>query len=124
MPGDPWKPEKIYRGAGGAEGVAGAEGFEAGVGGAAAGAEAAVDPGALSPEPLAGAAAAGAASEPESPPDGAGGFAEPYPSLYHPPPAKWTAGAVMVRSSSPAQKGQTVISTSENFWIFSVRRWH
>ena len=29
----------------------------------------------------------------------------------------------MTRSSWPLQWGQTVISVSENFWIFSVRLW-
>jgi len=89
-------------------------------GAAAAGALAAgAAAGALSPEPpldpAAGAAAGAAPSLADSPPAAAGGFTEPYPSLYHPPPAKWTAGAVMVRSSTPPQCGQTVISGSENF---------
>lgn len=68
---------KLYRVARGVEGADDAVGLEGGVEGAAAGADAAVEAGALSPEPLVGAAAAGAASEPDSPPDGAGGFAEP-----------------------------------------------
>jgi hypothetical protein len=51
------------------------------------------------------------------------GLALPYPSAYHPPPLKETAGAERTRSSLPAQWGQTVISGSENFWIFSVWRW-
>ena len=29
----------------------------------------------------------------------------------------------MVRSKGPLQWGQMVSSASENFWIFSVRRW-
>jgi hypothetical protein len=56
-----------------------------------------------------------------SPPDF--GLALPYPSAYHPPPLKETAGAEMTRSRGPLQKGQTVISASENFCIFSVCRW-
>ena len=68
---------KLYRVAGGVEGADDAVGLEGAVEGAAAGADAGVEAGALSLEPLAGAAAAGAASEPDSPLDGAGGFAEP-----------------------------------------------
>lgn len=52
------------------------------------------------------------------------GFAEEYRSLYHPPPLKWAAGAVRVRSIRPLQCGHTVNGASANFWIFSVRRPH
>jgi len=51
------------------------------------------------------------------------GLALPYPSAYQPPPLKATAGAERTRSRGSLQKGQTVISGSENFCIFSVRRW-
>lgn len=71
---------ELYRVAGGVEGADDADdavGLEGAVEVVAAGADAGVEAGALSPEPLAGAAAAGAASEPDSPLDGAGGFAEP-----------------------------------------------
>jgi hypothetical protein len=51
-------------------------------------------------------------------------LAEEYKSLYQPPPAKLKAGAVIVRSNAPPQCGQTVSSGSENFNIFSMRRWH
>jgi hypothetical protein len=64
---------------------------------------------------------------PDSPllsPPLAPGFALPYPSAYQPPPLKLIAGAEITRSSEPPQKGQTVISASENFWIFSVWRLH
>lgn len=54
----------------------------------------------------------------------AAGFAEEYRSLYQPEPLNWMAGAVSVRSRVPPQCGQVVSSGSENFWIFSVRRWH
>ena len=65
--------------------------------------------------------AAGADESPLSP--AAPGFADEYPSLYHPPPLNEMAAAVIVRSRFPPQCGQTVRSASENFWIFSVRRW-
>lgn len=55
---------------------------------------------------------------PEAPspePAAAGGLGEEYRSLYQPEPLNWIAGAVNVRSSGPLQKGQTVISGSENF---------
>ncbi len=51
-------------------------------------------------------------------------LADEYKSLYQPPPLKLIAGAVSTRSSIPPQCGQTVISVSENFWIFSVCLWH
>jgi len=54
----------------------------------------------------------------------ADGLALPYPSAYQPPPLKAIAGAEMTRSSRPPQCGQTVISVSENFWIFSVWSLH
>jgi hypothetical protein len=53
----------------------------------------------------------------------AAGFAFPYPSANHPPPLNAIAGAVITRSSTPPHFGQTVISGSENFCIFSVRLW-
>ena len=56
-------------------------------------------------------------------PELAGGLADEYKSLYQPEPLNCTAGAVKVRSSVPPQCGHTVSSASENFWIFSVRRW-
>lgn len=54
----------------------------------------------------------------------AGFFAEEYRSAYQPPPLNDTAGALSTRSSLPPQCGHTVISGSENFWIFSTRLWH
>jgi hypothetical protein len=54
----------------------------------------------------------------------AGGFADEYRSLYHPPPLNWIAGAVSVRSIRPPQCGHSVSGASANFWIFSVRRRH
>ena len=75
------------------------------------------------------AAAAGAALESLElslfePPLAADGFFEPYPSANQPPPLNCIAGAEITRSSLPPQCGHTVISASENFWIFSVRLWH
>ena len=87
---------------------------------------AAADAGAEPPSAL----AAGAAASPPlaagaaSPVLAAGGLGEEYRSLYHPAPLNWIAGAVMVRPKTPPQCGQVVSSGSENFWIFSVRRWH
>ena len=52
------------------------------------------------------------------------GLGEEYRSLYHPEPLNWIAGAVTVRSKTPPQCGQVVRGASENFWIFSTRRWH
>ncbi len=60
----------------------------------------------------------------DSPPPDAPGFTDEYPSLYQPPPLNEIAAAVIVRSSLPPHCGQTVRSASENFWIFSIRRWH
>ena len=57
------------------------------------------------------------------PPELVPGFAFPYPSANQPPPLNEIAGADITRSSSPPHFGQTVISGSENFWIFSVRLW-
>jgi len=54
----------------------------------------------------------------------AGGFTEPYPSAYQPPPFIEKAGAEITRFNSPPQCGQVVISGSENFCIFSVCLWH
>ena len=63
--------------------------------------------------------------EPESAelPPLAVGLTDEYRSLYQPPPLNCTFGAVNVRSRCSPQCGQMVNSTSENFWIFSVRRW-
>ena len=69
-----------------------------------------------------GVAAAGEAAVASAELDGEG-LAEAYPSAYQPPPLRAKAGAVMTRFNSPLQCGQTVISGSENFWIFSVWRW-
>ena len=67
----------------------------------------------------------GAAVVPESPlPSLASldddGLALAYPSLNQPPPLKEMAAAETTRSSGPPQYGHSVISASENFWIFSV----
>ncbi len=72
---------------------------------------------------LDGAGAAGAAAgasalfAPEASPLSplAAGFADPYPSAYHPPPFSENAGAVITRLTAPPQCGQVVISGSENF---------
>jgi len=85
----------------------------AGVGAAAGAAAAGVDD-------SADALAAGALSPPDDSLELAAGFADPYPSLYQPPPFSEKAGAEMTRFSAPPQCGQMVISGSENFWIFSV----
>ena len=65
-----------------------------------------------------------AAAEPSDEAPAATGFADEYRSLYQPDPLNCTAAAVKVRFNEPPQCGQVVKGASENFWIFSTRRWH